>query len=503
MIKYSSSFRDFLYRSDSRIAKILTRIDNLSYYDSQKYKDLITISQVNYLTFRSDGTISFLPAGKEHKVNDDGSWAREGRQNGRPGKVIRKLFKDKLAKLIPDKEFEIFSNKYKAEYNGDDHEFTLLPSKKISAVYGMEREPGGRLGDSCMNDDTDYFDIYKNCKQLQILIMKNKEGKLCGRALVWKVSDDFTLMDRIYTCKDFLDEMFISYAIKQGWHYKKHYATFDYKDEFITPLGKEIQKDLKIITPTEFDKYPYIDTFSYGGDGYLNNHGDGPYEYDCTDGDRSGGRDDDDEDDHYGEIYDDIADEYISESSAIQIERGCRRGQWTHESCTVQVNGLTYWEDDDLIIRIDDEWHLKSECVWSELDQEDYLKKDCVYSDSENSWILENDAAEIDGKWYHEDDACWSSRDCDTYLKEDCVKTDGGWIKKEEAIQIEDNWYHKEDTVFSHYHNKDLVKDDCEFCDDLESWVLRADAVQIENKWYHKSSYKTAKLLLNRKLVRI
>lgn len=49
-----------------------------------------------------------------------------------------------------------------------------------------------------MNGDSEYLDIYKYCKQLSILILKNNADELCGRALIWRISDDITLMDRVY-----------------------------------------------------------------------------------------------------------------------------------------------------------------------------------------------------------------------------------------------------------------------------------------------------------------
>jgi hypothetical protein len=87
----SSSFRKFLHDSDNRVAQFIMRG---IYYEGWGYpasRLMIKTDEVNYLTLRDDGTISYLPKGKEHKLTDDGRWARDGRQNGAPQKIIKKL----------------------------------------------------------------------------------------------------------------------------------------------------------------------------------------------------------------------------------------------------------------------------------------------------------------------------------------------------------------------------------------------------------------------------
>jgi len=407
----------------------------------RKYRHLITTKEINYITFRSDGTISFLPAGKEHKENDNGEWAREGRQNGRPGKVIRKLFAEKLARLIPDKEFEIFANQYKAEYNGEDYEFMLLDNKKIPSVYCMDRLNQGTLGNSCMNGDASYLGIYKCCPKLKILILKDKAGLLCARALVWYLEDDFILMDRIYTSKEFMYDMFLDYARKNKWHRKENYRSYDDKTDFVRPDGKCFSKTLTVHTATDFDKYPYIDTFSYGGDGYLTNDDGEPYQYDCTDGSRSGDPNSEPEDEHEGEVYDDINEEYISEDDSCYITAGERRyrdrhshvdncinigDDWYYEddSNIVAINGDWYRKDDDDICEINGDYHLTEDCTYCERDSCYYLCENCVYCEDDEEDVLRSEAVEINDKWYHKDSDL-------------IVKIDGKWHRKDEVPEEE------------------------------------------------------------------
>jgi len=275
-IVYSSSFLQFIKSSDCKIASILYRLY------SKRYSPLmLTNEHVNYLTFRTDGTISFLPNGKGHVVNEDtGEWKRDNRQNGKPGKVIRKLFAERVQKLFKDSDFECFTNQYKANFNDDGYKFDLLGNTDIADIYEATRKPGeGSLNNSCMNGDSEYLDIYTNCDQLKILVLRNQKGELCGRALIWTIDENITIMDRIYISDDFMYDKFLSYCDDKKWWRKKHYKTYDYKDIFITPAGEEVEKTFKIYTDTDQSQFPYTDTFQYGEDGLISNYNGYQYTY--------------------------------------------------------------------------------------------------------------------------------------------------------------------------------------------------------------------------------
>lgn len=426
MITYSKSFLDFIKNSDCKIAKILFRLTK------KRYEPLmITNKDIDYITFRTDGTISYLPAGKEHKVNEEtGDWLRDGRQNGKPSKVIKKLFSERAAKYFKDADFECFTNAYKAEFNEGGYKFSLLTHTQIPCVYEMERKTGdGSLNNSCMNGDSEYLDIYKYCKQLSILILKNNADELCGRALIWRISDDITLMDRVYVTDDFMYDKFLSYCNTQNWWRKKDYKSYDNKKVFINPDGEEVVRSFKIYTETTHDSYPYIDTFQYGDDGSLNNSGDGQYTYNNTDGTRDG-----DEDNHDGEVYDDINGEYINEDNAVYIEHGERqyRDRYCHVDNCIMVNDSWYYEEDDNIVEvggtwyekdssdiceIDGEYYLMDDCTYCERDNCYYLSDDCVYCEEDEEDVLISEAVEIEDKWYHKESDLIFERDGKYYLE--------------------------------------------------------------------------------------
>src|SRR6187402_3220606 len=175
MITYSDSFLDFLRGSRSKIARLLYRAKYLNY---PSYRLMLTTEEIDYLSLRADGNISYLPADRQLKYNADGQWCRQGRQDGKPAKVIRKLFTKKALKLFKDSDFEGFANSYKAKFS-DRLSFQLRINRDIPDVYDMDIAPGGgSLNNSCMNGEGDYLDIYKYCDSLRILILVDEEGLL-------------------------------------------------------------------------------------------------------------------------------------------------------------------------------------------------------------------------------------------------------------------------------------------------------------------------------------
>lgn len=413
-INYSESFKDFLRKSDSKVAQVLHNM-RLKSYDPL----MITNKEVDYITFRRDGTISYLPAGRECLFTDDGEWSREGRQHGKPSKVIKKLFHPRVHKYIKDTDFEAFTNLYKAAFTDEGYEFTVRPSGEIDEVYCMDRGEGdASLNGSCMNDDDGYFDIYTGCKSLRIVTLV-KDELLYGRALLWNLKDgdkDIVFMDRIYVAKDYMYDMFVEYCKTNGWWRKKHYKTYDIKDVFINSDGEEVErKYFTVYTDTSHESYPYIDTFQWGGDGYLTNKETGEYSYNNTDGCRSG--------DHDGQTWDEIDDCYIDEDDAVYIDEGDRgyRNRTTHmdnsvriddswyhkeDSSIVEINCTWYRKDDDEVayVESEDEWYLVDDVVYSEFSDTHELEENCVYSEKHSTYILKEYAVEVDGNYYHKND---------------------------------------------------------------------------------------------------
>ena len=424
----SSSFRRFLDASESRVAQFINRA---IYYQNScssrrnKWATLmITGTQVNYLTLRDDGTISYLPKGKDHVLTDDGRWARDNRQNGRPATIIKKVLTPNAVKLFSDKEFESFVNAYKSTCDAEQKHFEIRTD--IVEVYCMTRERGGgTLNDSCMNDDSDYLEMYNHVPGLRILCLLNKNNELAGRALLWTLPDGNILCDRMYVAADHYYDMFIDYVDKEGWMRKDKFRTYSDKRTFVKN-GEVTNKTYTIKTPTDFSYYPYIDTFSYGGDGFLSNSSDNcQYEYCNTDGSRCG-----------GEYTCEHTGNSISEDDARYIERGTYRGYYIHcdytvycetdsnyyyESCSeiVEIDNCYYRRDDDDVLQINGDWYrtdsddvcyceydgeymLRSDCEYSNFHNDYIPTDDCVYSNHHGDYIRNDEAYEVAGEYFHE-----------------------------------------------------------------------------------------------------
>lgn len=423
MVTFSKSFRDFLKNSDSRIAEFIIRAEMYEYWGYQSYKLMLTNAEINYLTLRGDGTISYLPKNKPHLLTDDGQWAREGRQNGAAGKTIKKILTKRAQKLFTDSEYESFVNQYKSACDAENKEFVLRPNVDIPDVYCMKRERGsGTLEDSCMNGDRDYLDIYKCCPKLQILTLVNGCGELCGRALVWDIGGGEVLMDRVYVNQDHYYDLFLGYAKEKGWLRKVEYKSYRDKDYYTKDGVTSFNRTITIDTPTTFDAYPYIDTFSYGGDGFLRNTCNGTqYEYCQTGGTREGDDvDDEDDDEDYGTCQ--HSGIRYHEDDLRYIERGRYSGWCIHYDYTVycETDRNHYYEEEDDIVEIDNCWYRKDDddvcyidedgeyylvedCEWSEFNDGEYIhSSNCSYSNHHETYIRNSEAYNVSGEIFHE-----------------------------------------------------------------------------------------------------
>lgn len=279
MIYFSEPFLSFLELSSARLAMLLRNAYKKRF---NAYELLLTPQWANYLDI-VEGNLSYLPGNSTDKYLP---WSSNKRAEGRPAKVVRKLFTNRALGIIADHLFEEFANSFKA-VNATGVQLQLLKNDSIPAVYDSAIVCGNNsLTGSCMQGYGHWLYIYSHCPHANILVARNTDGLLCGRALVWRIHED-TVMDRIYVKEDYLYQIFIRYAIENKWWYKKAYDSRHDRMYFINPAGKCECKRFDIRTPTEFIKYPCIDTFRFGGEGYLTNSLEGPYVYNSDSGRRN------------------------------------------------------------------------------------------------------------------------------------------------------------------------------------------------------------------------
>lgn len=177
------------------------------------------------------------------------------------GRAIRQLFN---ANNLPvsDPEIESFVNLYK---NAWDKKFTkmdgfrLVNGSDIRYWYLEDNyvHGGGQLNASCMRYERcqPYLDIYvKNPDVCQLLVYVDKQNRLLGRAIVWKLTDktrkcDY-MLDRVYT-------RFDSDISKITTWFEEHFGVEE--DEYHSH-SNGFRGCSVTIKNKDFDTYPYADS---------------------------------------------------------------------------------------------------------------------------------------------------------------------------------------------------------------------------------------------------
>jgi len=127
---------------------------------------------------------------------------------------------------------------------------------------------GGTLNRSCLrkSERNKFINfLSNNPKSCRLLILKNDQNQLLGRALVWRLPDNRIYMDRIYTRFDEDVNLFIDSAKRSGWLYKSKQTyggdvpIIDGANDQKTWFRMEIPDFMK----KNFSGYPYMDTFQY------------------------------------------------------------------------------------------------------------------------------------------------------------------------------------------------------------------------------------------------
>lgn len=226
----------------------------------RRINELIT-DEVRALSIRKDVfEIAFTPKGKELFYTGSGTWSRENRQTGKPGRIIKKLMKFDYK----EKDIEVFNNLLKAHMitNGN---FKLVEGSDIPRYYHRDTyyKETGTLGNSCMRYDecSTYFKVYEDHAKMLVCF---KNDLVMGRAIVWEI-DGNTYMDRVYTCDDYLEEQFFTYAKEHNWYTREHNSLLHSGDDqvWISPAGDRYYKDLVIQLSEHYSEMPYVDSFRY------------------------------------------------------------------------------------------------------------------------------------------------------------------------------------------------------------------------------------------------
>lgn len=432
------------------------------------YSTYSVSDEVNYLTMRG-GMISFLPEGKEHKVNEDGKWSRDGRQDGKAARVIRKVMHPDVVNHlhITDTHYEKFSN-YVASYvgiNGDGdggsdpvYRIAVCNGELIPLYYNQDayaREAGGNLINSCMRHvDEDYFEIFsKNPNTVSLVVLLDAEHKVHGRALLWK-TDQGMCMDTVYS-SDSLKSVFINFAKANGISYKSnhscHWSEFDLNGEDRNNNSKNVTAQLRHY---DFSYYPYMDTMMYlcMDTGRISNDYSSFSEHRtlrCTDGsfDESSNR-----------VECIISGDMIDEDDATYLDYRNTNGRYVegyvHQDRAVDTDCGYRLEDDATYISRRGHYALDSELIVYSEYVGDYIHIDDAVCLRDGDWIHCNNAREVsNGDYVHEDDAV--------------ELHDGTWEELSDTVLMQDGQY--------------ALKSDCTRCE-TGSWYLIGTCSDVATK---------------------
>jgi hypothetical protein len=192
-------------------------------------------------------------------------------QESKIGRLSKRIL-DKVDKKYSAQDVEAFVNKFKSmvELQRNRNKlFELVNGNDIAYWYLGDRYivGNGSLQGSCMRYEEcqEYFGIYtQNKDKVSLLILKDyeNEDKIAGRAIVWKLDDGNTFMDRIYYTKEEEVELFKNYARENGWLYKSK-QNMQPNEDIEIKEGSYYEKELKITLDIDFDYFPYMDTMRY------------------------------------------------------------------------------------------------------------------------------------------------------------------------------------------------------------------------------------------------
>lgn len=208
--------------------------------------------------------------------DSEGRLPNKGLITTRPTRLLRSIFENSM----DDKQYEAVANAIKAfvSAEGDEHGefkespiFSTVKGELIGYYYHHENyvTQGSTLGNSCLRTDghqaAGVFNIYeKNPDVCSMLILRNKEMKILGRALLWH-SNGNTYMDTVYYTADKYIRLFEDYAIENGFYYKSKQSRECVSFNMFN--GKKLDKPAPVsIMLQEFSeewKLPYIDSMRY------------------------------------------------------------------------------------------------------------------------------------------------------------------------------------------------------------------------------------------------
>ena len=237
----------------------------LSRINDQDWVSELDLKQNFFKAGDENDKVSFI---QQNRVKDGvDPYTMAGRSDLKIGRAIKYIAKDLYDININDKQIEDFVNVYKSIPNEGEPNFQFYRGDDIKNGYNTDNYYSnyGSLGGSCMNNEFSYIKIYRrNEKKVRLLVLLDDDGKICGRALVWKLDkspcEAEYFMDRVYTNRDFEVNKFIQYAEDNGFMYKQRMSCGDEDAARFRYKGKELIGEIRVKLDGKQKEYPYMDT---------------------------------------------------------------------------------------------------------------------------------------------------------------------------------------------------------------------------------------------------
>lgn len=255
-INITESLKQVLMGMSNTYATLLLDPDGIK-------QDRLVEDYVDFLSISSDHTkISYVHVPKE---GEDVLSIK--RYSCKPGALLQKMFKD-----LDSRQVENFSVQFKSSTSFMGLEFDIVEDSDLCFWYNESNyadiprdSKGSSLYSSCMKYSrcSPYLRLYTQNPNIVKLLILKKDDLIIGRALLWYISDDLKVMDRIYTQDDGrLPSMFMNWADQNGFIYK-FYQRWN-NNCWFGSKGDMFYKEIKFKLDVDLSKrLPYLDTFKF------------------------------------------------------------------------------------------------------------------------------------------------------------------------------------------------------------------------------------------------
>lgn len=222
------------------------------------------------------------------RQNPKAPWFVENRSNIEPSTFVG-YFKE--LREYTDEELEYFANAICVSSKVEIKMYDKM-NDFIDAYIGDNYIPFAQYGEnstlhnSCMRHANLVYrlgDFYSNFAGASILVARDSENNVLGRAIVWKKATgtfngeekEMSVLDRVYYSHSFVMKMIIQYAQANGINLRKTINDYSHRTQFTVmnpveglnmQVGDKQEYALNICVPaSKWHKKgtPYLDTFSY------------------------------------------------------------------------------------------------------------------------------------------------------------------------------------------------------------------------------------------------